>query len=53
MDSLIVDGTLIAKSKINFFEHYSSEHVCFEPTSETDPEIFKIRGYKPYRKAMH
>jgi len=44
-----VDGTLIARSKVNFFDHYSAELIEFEPVVQGDPEIFQIRGYKPKR----
>lgn len=46
-DFLGVDGTLIARSKVNFFNHFSTELIDFESVVETDPEIFQIRGYKP------
>jgi hypothetical protein len=42
-----VDGTLIARSKLNFFDHYSSELIEFKPVEQNDAEIFQIRGYKP------
>jgi hypothetical protein len=42
-----VDGTLIARSKINFFDHFSQDFVTFVPVESGDAEIFQIRGYKP------
>jgi hypothetical protein len=42
-----VDGTLIARSKVNFFDHYSSDLIEFQTVEQADPEIFQIRGYKP------
>lgn len=42
-----VDGTLIARSKLNFFDHYSTELIEFKPVEQNDAEIFQIRGYKP------
>jgi len=40
-------GSVVARKDINFFEHYRTENVVFEPAEESDHEIFKIRGYKP------
>lgn len=47
MPNLIVDGTLVARRKINFFDHFCEDIVEFEPVKDGDAEIFKIRGYKP------
>jgi hypothetical protein len=38
--SFIVDGTLVARSKINFFDHFNEEFVTFEPVQPDDPEIY-------------
>lgn len=44
--SLTIDGTVEARSKLNFFEHYDERHVVFEAVEESDAEKFQIRGYK-------
>ena len=49
-ENLIIDGTLEAQSEINYFKHFSEEFVVFVPAEETDPEAFRIRGYKPLRR---
>lgn len=46
---LILDGTLIARSAINFFEHFSETPVTFVPVQPGDAEIFQIRGYRPQK----
>lgn len=38
--SFIVDGTLIARSKINFFDHFNEEFITFESVQPGDPEIY-------------
>lgn len=47
MQNLIVDGTVIARSKLNFFQHFSEDLITFVPVQPGDEEIFQIRGYKP------
>ena len=50
-ENLIIDGTIEASTEINALKHYSEEFVVFEPAQETDPEQFRIRGFKPARRA--
>ena len=47
IENLQVDGTLIARDPINYFKHFKEEFVVFEAVEESDPEIYRIRGYKP------
>jgi hypothetical protein len=46
---LKIDGTLVARKKVNFFDHFEEEKVVFEPVEADDNEIMQIRGYKPKR----
>jgi UDP-sugar pyrophosphorylase len=48
---LKIDGTLVARKQINYFDHFSEEKIVFEAVEESDNEIVKIRGYKPKRVA--
>jgi len=43
---LIINGTLIARNKINFFDHFSEDFITFEAVEPSDAEIYQIRGYK-------
>jgi len=47
-DWLVGNGTLIARRKFNFFDHFEEDDIHFVPVTEQDPEIFQIRGYKPH-----
>lgn len=39
-ENLICDGTLIARKKLNFFEHFSEELITFVPVQADDAEIY-------------
>ena len=43
---LKIDGTLVARKKINFFDHFTEDKILFEPVEAGDDEILQIRGYK-------
>ena len=40
-------GTVIARRKFNYFDHYEEDSIVFEHVEEKDNEIYQIRGYKP------
>lgn len=46
-DWLFNAGTCVARRKFNFFDHVEDDLTVFVPTTDTDNEVFKIRGYKP------
>lgn len=52
MDQLTLNGTLVALNggKIDFFKHFDEKNVVFEPAEESDPEVLRIRAFKPVKK---
>jgi hypothetical protein len=50
IENMTLDGCLRANAPVQFFSHFRSERVMFEPTTEADTEVFRIRGYKPITK---
>merc|ERR1712087_368413 len=46
LNNLKIDGTLKAHSPVNFFKHFEERFVVFVPTSDSDSEALRIRGYK-------
>lgn len=49
--NLTVDGTVRADRPINFFDHFSERFCVFEPATDADEEVYRIRGYKPAEKS--
>jgi hypothetical protein len=39
-EDFIVDGTLIAREKVNFFDHFTEDVITFEPVQAGDAEIY-------------
>jgi len=50
IENMTLDGCLRANAPVQFFSHFKSERILFEPTTETDSEVLRIRGYKPITK---
>ena len=46
---LKIDGTLVSRKKVNFFDHFDEEKIVFEAVEAGDNEVMQIRGYKPKR----
>jgi hypothetical protein len=49
---LQIDGTLKCRrgAKIDFFKDFDEEKIVFEPTTDEDPEVLRIRGFKAVKK---
>ena len=43
---MVIDGTVEAQTPINYFKHFYKEFIVFVPAKASDPEKFRIRGYK-------
>lgn len=46
IENLTIDGTLKANEPINFFKHFTSKKIKWQPVTATDCEALRIRGYK-------
>lgn len=43
-----INGTIMANKAFNFFDHFrQDERIEFIPSTESDPEVLRIRGFKP------
>jgi len=45
-ENLIIDGTVEASTKIDYFKHFNEDFVVFVPVEADDKEALRIRGYK-------
>ena len=50
-ENLVIDGTVEASTKINYFKHFREEFIEFAPVEESDPEALRIRGFKPVTRS--
>jgi hypothetical protein len=44
--NLTIDGTVRAHEPIDFFNHFSTETITWQPATPEDNEALRIRGYK-------
>jgi hypothetical protein len=47
--NLTIHGTVRAHEPIDFFSHFSTETITWQPTNADDSEALRIRGYKVLR----
>ena len=46
IENLTFDGTLKANEAIDFFKHFRSEKLKWQPVTHEDSEALRMRGYK-------